>query len=92
MMTAVTIMMTVVPTIMTTVVRIVMMMVVMVKIVQDEKTGKEKTGAPEWIGDPPVQIGIIPRRRIVSNDRRTFLAVIVFNFRRGKIVTAGRRR
>ncbi len=50
-----------------------------VKIVQDEKTREPEPGIPEWARDPRIKVEIIPRRRIVSHDRRTFVVVIVIN-------------
>ncbi len=50
-----------------------------VKIVQDEEPGEEKPGEPERKRDPCVEVIVVPRRRIVGNNRRAFANVIVFN-------------
>ena len=67
-----------------------MMMVMDVKIVQDEKAREEETSAEEWVRNPSVQVVIIPRWRIVGDHRRTFLVIVIFNFRRGNVFTARR--
>jgi hypothetical protein len=53
-----------------------------VKIMQDEEPVKMEPIPPEWIGDPGVQVVIIPRRRVVGNNRGTFFVIIViYNLR-----------
>jgi hypothetical protein len=53
-----------------------------VEVVQTEIAREEKSTPPEWIGDPGVQVMIIPRRRVVCDNRGTFLIVIViYNLR-----------
>ncbi len=59
-----------------------MIMMEMMKIVQDVKAREEETRTPEWIRHPAIQVVVIPRRRIVSDNRRAFLIVIVVNFLR----------
>jgi hypothetical protein len=54
----------------------------LVEVVQDEEAVEVEPVPPEWIGDPGVQVIIIPRRRVVTNNRGTFLIVIViYNLR-----------
>ena len=53
-----------------------------VKIMQAEEAREEKSAPPERIRDPVIHIVIIPRRRVVSDHRRTFLIVIIV-YRRG---------
>ena len=67
-----------------------MIMMKMMKIVQDEKAREEETRTPEWIRHPSIQVVIIPRRRIVSDYRRTLLVIIIFNFQRRNVFTARR--
>jgi hypothetical protein len=74
--------------------RMMMVVVVMmmdVKIIQDEKTGEEEPGAPEWVRDPSIEVVVIPGRGIVGDDGRTFGVVILVNFRRRKVFTFRRR-
>lgn len=67
-----------------------MMVVVEMKIIQDEKAREEETRTPEWVRNPSVQVVIIPGRRIVSDNRRTFSIVILVNYRRRNVFTARR--
>jgi hypothetical protein len=52
-----------------------------VEIVQDEEPGEEKPGAPEWIRNPGVKVIVIPWRRIICDNRRAFLIVIIVYYR-----------
>jgi hypothetical protein len=63
-----------------------MMTTMDVKIGQDEKTREPEPGIPEWVRDPCVQVVVIPRRGIVSHNRRTFIVVIVVDLFRLPIV------
>ncbi len=67
---------------------VMMMMMVNIKIVQDEKPREEESGAPEWVRDPGIKIIVIPGWRVVTNDRRTLLVVIIVNGLRRKVLTA----
>src|SRR5512136_405393 len=51
-----------------------------VEIVQNEESGEPKTGAPEWVRDPCIHVIVIPGRRIVSDDGRPLIVVIVANY------------
>jgi hypothetical protein len=53
-----------------------------VKIVQDEESREEEPGTPERIRNPAIQVVIIPGRRIVGDNRRPFVIVIVVDFLR----------
>jgi hypothetical protein len=56
-----------------------------VEIAQDEESGEEEPGTPERIRNPGVQ-GIVSRgRRVVGNDRRAIIIVIVVDDLRGRI-------
>jgi hypothetical protein len=55
------------------------------KIVQAEEAREEKSIPPKRIGNPGVQIIIIPRWRIVCDYRRAFLVIIVVYYRRVKL-------
>ena len=50
-----------------------------VKVMEDEEAREKGTGAPEWIRDPSVHVVIIPGRRIVRDDWRTFIIVVVID-------------
>jgi hypothetical protein len=53
-----------------------------VEVMQTEIAREEKSTPPEWIGDPGVQVMIIPRRRIVCDDRGAFfIVIVVYNLR-----------
>ena len=53
-----------------------------VKVVQDVEPGKVEPGAPERVGDPCVEVPVVPRRRIIGYDRWALLGVVVVNDRR----------
>jgi hypothetical protein len=66
--------------IMTMMVRTMRVMTMMnMKIVQNEKAREEETRTQEWVRNPCVKVGIIPRRRIISNHGRTFIVVVLVN-------------
>ncbi len=50
-----------------------------VEVVEDEVSGEMEAGPPEWVRDPCVHVIIIPGRRIVSDDGRPFIIVVVIN-------------
>ena len=52
-----------------------------VKIVEAEEPGEPEPTAPEWIGNPGIEVIIIPGRWIVSNNRRTLIVVIIIDYR-----------
>ena len=51
-----------------------------VEVVENEESGEPETGAPEGVRDPRVHVIVIPGRRVVSNDRRPFIVVVVVNY------------
>ena len=53
-----------------------------VEVVQDEEAGEEESRMPERIRNPCVKVIIIPWRRIVCDNRRTFIIVIIVYYRR----------
>ena len=55
-----------------------------VEIAQDEESGEEEPGAPEWIRNPRVQGVVRGRRRVIRNDRRSIIIVIVVDDLRGR--------
>ena len=50
-----------------------------VEIVENEESGEPKTGVPEWVRDPRVHVRVIGGRRIISDDGRPLIIVIVAN-------------
>jgi hypothetical protein len=48
-----------------------------VKIMQTEEAWEEKSTGPERIRNPAVQVMIIPRRRVVRDNRGPFFIIIV---------------
>jgi len=65
-----------------------MVMMMDMEIVQNKKAREKETGTPEWIGNPSVQVAVIPGRWIISNHRRTFVIVVLVNDRRFNVFTA----
>jgi hypothetical protein len=51
-----------------------------VKVVENEESGEPETGAPEGVRDPCVHVIVIPGRRVVSDDGRSFIVVVVVNY------------
>ena len=51
-----------------------------VEVVENEESGEPETGAPEGVGDPRVHVIVIPGRRVVSDDGRPFIVVVVVNY------------
>ena len=51
-----------------------------VEVVENVESGEPETGVPEGIRDPCVHVIVIPGRRIVSDDRRPFIVVVVVNY------------
>jgi hypothetical protein len=51
-----------------------------VEIVENEESGKPETGAPEWVRDPCVHVIVIPGRRIIGDDGRPLIGVVVANY------------
>ncbi len=45
------------------------------KVAEHVEATEKEPAPPEWIGDPVIEILIFPRRRVVSYDRRSILAV-----------------
>jgi hypothetical protein len=68
--------------------RVVMMMYM--EIIQNEKAREEESRTPEWVGNPSVQVVVIPRRWIISDHRRTFVIVVLVNGLRFNVFTARR--
>ena len=50
-----------------------------VEIVENEESGEPKTGVPEGVRDPRVHVIVIRGRRIISDDGRPLIIVIVAN-------------
>jgi hypothetical protein len=67
-----------------------MVMMMDMKIVQNKKAREEETGTPEWVGNPSVQIVVIPGWWIISHHRRTFVIVILVNYFRWNVFAARR--
>jgi hypothetical protein len=51
-----------------------------VEVVENEESGEPETGPPEGIRDPRVHVVVIPGRRVVSDDGRPFIVVVVVNY------------
>jgi hypothetical protein len=62
-----------------------------VKVMEDEESREEKSGIPEGIRNPSIQVEIIWWRRIVSNYRRAFPVVIIVDHRRFGVLRGCRR-
>jgi hypothetical protein len=56
-----------------------------VKIMQTEEAREEKSTRPERIRNPGIQVVIVPRRRIVCDNRGAFLIVVVVYCRRVRL-------
>ncbi|NLI32611.1 MAG: hypothetical protein GX422_07490 [Deltaproteobacteria bacterium] len=55
---------------------VMMMMHNEVKIAENEKSWEEQPTVPEGIGNPVIEIVVIPRRRIVRDDRGPFIVIV----------------
>jgi hypothetical protein len=66
------------------------MMMMDMEIVQNKKAREEETRTPEWVGNPSIQVVVIPGRWIISNHRRTFIIVVLVNCFRWNVFTARR--
>jgi len=64
------------------------MTIMVMKIVQDKEAREEETRKPEWVGNPSVQVVIIPGRWIVRDYRRTFLVIVIVNYWRRNVFAA----
>jgi hypothetical protein len=51
-----------------------------VEVVENEESGEPETGPPEGVRDPRVHVIVIPRRRVVSDDGRPLVVVVVVNY------------
>jgi hypothetical protein len=51
-----------------------------VEVVENEESGEPETGAPEGVRDPRVHVIVIPGRKVVSDDGRPFIVVVVVNY------------
>jgi hypothetical protein len=60
-----------------------------IKVVQYEKPGEEEPRAPEWVGNPCIEVRVVRRRWVVSDYRWPFLIIIVVDDRRVRILTVG---
>jgi hypothetical protein len=49
------------------------------KVMQTEEARKEKSTPPEWIGNPGIHVIIVPRWRVIADNRRAFLIIIIIN-------------
>jgi hypothetical protein len=63
----------------------------LVKVMEDEESGEGKTGTPERIRNPGIQIEVIWRGSIVSDHRRAFVVVIIVDHCRFSVLRACRR-
>ncbi len=61
-----------------------------VKVVQNEEPRKEKVRDKEGVRHPRIEVIIVIWRRIVGDYRRTFLIVIILNFRGLNVLSAFR--
>jgi hypothetical protein len=52
----------------------------LVEVVENEESGEPETGPPEGVRDPRVHVIVIPGRRVVSDDGRPFIVVMVVNY------------
>jgi hypothetical protein len=52
-----------------------------VKVIENEESGEEEPAAPERGRNPCVQVVIIPRRRVVSDDRWALIVIIIVDNR-----------
>ena len=50
-----------------------------VEVVENEESGEPETGVPEGVRNPRVHVIVIPGRRVVSDDGRPFIVVVVVN-------------
>jgi hypothetical protein len=50
-----------------------------VEVMENKESREPETGAPERIRNPGVHVIIIPGRRVVSDDWRAFIVVVVIN-------------
>ncbi len=48
-----------------------------VKVVKDKESREPETGGPEGVRDPRVHVGVIPGRRVIRDDGRSFAVVVV---------------
>ena len=51
-----------------------------VEVVENKESGEPETGPPEGVRDPRVHVIVIPGRRVVSDDGRPFIVVVVVNY------------
>ncbi len=51
-----------------------------VEVVENEESGEPEPGTPKGVRDPRVHVGVIPRRRVVSDDGWPFIVVVVINY------------
>jgi hypothetical protein len=51
----------------------------LIKIVKNEEPGEPKTRAPERIRDPGIHVVIIPGGRVISDDRRPLIIIVVID-------------
>jgi len=52
-----------------------------VEVIQDEKPREEKPGVPERVGNPSIEVIVIPGGWVVGDHRWTFFIVIVVYYR-----------
>jgi len=60
------------------------------EIMENEEPREIKPGAPEWAGDPGVQVIIIPGWGIIGDHRRAFGIVIIVDFGGCRVLGGGR--
>jgi hypothetical protein len=61
------------------------------EIMENKEARKEKPGAPEWAGDPGVQVVIIRGRGIIGDHRRAFGIVVIIDRRWFSVLRSCRR-
>jgi hypothetical protein len=50
-----------------------------VKVMKNEESGEPESRAPEWIRDPSIHIVVIPGRRVISDNRRSLIIIVVID-------------
>jgi hypothetical protein len=53
----------------------------LVKVMEDIEPRKKETGAPERAWNPGIHVIVIPGRRIVGDDWRALIIIIIINYR-----------
>lgn len=53
-----------------------------VEVVQDEEAAEREAAAPEWIGNPGVQVVVVGWRSVVGDHRRSLFGIVVVDYDR----------